>query len=187
MATLKLALRGDDVYEDVDLDALTPRARALAEAVAQRHGCRCVVWLQSDATIRQVIPDAERYYKADEVDGPYRMGWSGWSHYPADSAMSQHDYLEQQARRIPPQYSIVGAFPSQPVPSFEEASQDRGMTRDQVLEYIRQATGRQIAPSTWSSYTARKQAPGPSRYVGRTPLWDPPAIDAWLGSADAPA
>lgn len=180
MATLNLCLRDDSDPEPVELDTLTPRARALAEAVAQRLGGRCVIWLQSDKTVREAIPDAVRWYAADELDRPYKMGWSGWSGYPADSVMSQHDYLEQQARRIPPQYSIIGAFPDKPVASFAEAAEDTGMTRDEVLRYIETTTGRKIAPSTWSSYTARKQAPTPSRYVGRTPLWDRPTIDAWL-------
>jgi hypothetical protein len=180
MTTLNLSLRDGSSPEPVDLDTLTPRARALAEAVAQRLGGRCVIWLQSKKAVRESVPNAERFYSADELDKPYMVGWSGWSHYPADSAMSQHDYLEQQARRIPPQYSIVGAFAEQPVPSFEAAAEDQDMTRDQVLAYITEKTGRQIAPSTWSSYTARKQAPTPSRYVGRTPLWSPATIDAWL-------
>ncbi|MEU6710029.1 hypothetical protein ABZ897_01005 [Nonomuraea sp. NPDC046802] len=180
MATVNLSLRDDSDPEPVDLDALTPRARALAEAVAQRLGGRCMIWVQSEQTVRQTMPDAERWYRPEELDQPYKMGWSGWSHYPADSQMSQHDYLEQQARRIPPQYSIVGAFAQQPVPSYAEGAADKGMTRDQVLKYIERTTGRKIAPSTWSSYTARKQAPRPDRYVGRTPLWDPETIDAWL-------
>ncbi|MEO3856267.1 hypothetical protein [Acrocarpospora sp. B8E8] len=178
MATISLDLRGTGTYEDVDLDALTPRARALAEAVAQRLGSTCVIWVQSDRTVRETIPDAECYYGADELDQPYRMGWSGWSRYPAESAMSQHGYLEQQARRIPPQYSIIGAFPDQPVPSAAAAAADRGMTRDQVLAWLA-ARGRKVGPSTWSSYTARGQAPKP-RYVGRTPLWDPEALEEWL-------
>ena len=179
MATLMLALRDDSTPEAVDLDALSPRARALAEAVSQRLGGRCVVWLQSTKTVRQAIPDADRWYAADELDKPYMMGWSGWSSYPADSVMSQHDYLEQQARRIPPQYSIVGAFPDQPVPSYEDGAADKGMTRPQVLAWLA-ARGRKISPSTWSSYTARGQAPKPSRYIGRTPIWDEVDLLAWL-------
>jgi hypothetical protein len=179
MATVNLALRDDQDPEPVDLDKLSPRARALAEAVAQRLGGRCTVWLQSTKTVREIMPDAERWYAADELDQPYRMGWRGWSHYPADSAMSQHDYLEQQARRIPPQYSIVGAYVDQPVPSYEEGAADRGMTRDQVLAWL-EARGRKIAPSTWSSYTARGQAPKPSRHIARTPIWDEADLLAWL-------
>jgi hypothetical protein len=179
MTTINLALRDGSDPEPVDLTTLSPRARALAEACAQRLGSTCTIWVQSDKTVREVVPDAERWYSAEELDEPYRMGWSGWSAYPADSKMSQVDYLEQQARRIPPQYTIVGAFPGQPVPSFEEASADRGMTRKQVLDYLA-AKGRKIAPSTWASYVARSQAPEPDRYVSRTPLWDPATIDAWL-------
>ena len=180
MATVNLCLRNDQRDpEVVDLDKLTPRARALAEAVAQRLGGRCMIWVQSERTIREQFPDAEQWFSAEELEQPYRMGWSGWSDYPAASQMSHHDYLEQQARRIPPQYSIVGAIPQQPVPSYEEGAADKGMTRDQVLQYAA-SKGRTIAPSTWSSYTARKQAPKPDRYVGRTPLWDPETIDAWL-------
>lgn len=176
---MKLALRGG-ISEDVDLDALTPRARALAEAVHQRLGSQVVIWVQSDKTVRQSFPESERWHSPEELDQPYRMGWSSWSDYPADSVMSQADYLEQQARRIPPQYSIIGAFPDQPVPSFEAGAADQSMTREQVLKYIHRKTGRTIAPSTWASYTARKQAPKPDRYVSRTPLWDPATIDAWL-------
>lgn len=179
MATVDLCLRDDSDPEPVDLDKLTPRARTLAEAVAQRLGGRCMIWLQSTKTVREAIPDAERWYAPDELDRPYRMGWTGWSSYPAGSVMSQHDYLEQQARRIPPQYAIVGAFADQPVPSYEEGAADKGMTRDQVLAWL-EARGRKIAPSTWTSYTARGQAPAPSTYVGRTPLWDPADLDAWL-------
>lgn len=36
-----------------------------------------------------------------------------------------------------------------------------------------------VATDTFSGYVARGQAPGPVRYVGRTPLWDESKVQAW--------
>lgn len=116
----------------------------------------------------------------EELAYPVRISWSGWSAYPEDSEMDPHDYLEQQARRINPEYTIVGADFRTPVPSYAEGAADDGWTRPQVLDYLREQ-GRPIRPGTWSSYVARGQAPAPSGHVNRTPLWDPREIKAWAG------
>jgi len=50
------------------------------------------------------------------------------------------------------------------------------LTRDEVAALI------SIRRNTWSSYVARGQAPAPSRYVGRTPVWTRTAVDAWQAS-----
>lgn len=39
-----------------------------------------------------------------------------------------------------------------------------------------------VKPKTWSGYVARKQAPGPVRRVGRTPLWDEQEVRAWAAA-----
>lgn len=184
---LKAAHDGDPlVYEDIDLDALTPRARALAEAVAQRSlATPGEVWCAAEGTVRQLVPDAERWYSSEELDQPLTRNWSGWSYYPPDSVMPAADYLEQQARRIPPGYAIIGHHPDNPVPSAREAAQDTGMTRDQVLDYLEALRGKRITPGTWSAYVARDQAPKPVRYVGRTPLWDRREIAEWAKTPEA--
>ncbi|WP_224274109.1 AlpA family transcriptional regulator [Streptomyces sp. LS1784] len=165
-------------YEDIDLDQLSPRARALAEAVQQRSLATAgVIWCAL-GTVRSLIPDAEQWHADDDLGEPVFVPWSAWSAYPDDSEMDPHDYLEQQARRINPAYSIVGAHPRTPVPSYAAGAADDGWTRQQVLDYLR-AAGRPIAPGTWSSYVARGQAPAPVRRVGRTPLWNPAEIKAW--------
>ncbi|MEC4016057.1 helix-turn-helix transcriptional regulator [Streptomyces sp. H27-D2] len=167
-------------HEDVDLDALTPRARTLAEAVAQTTTRSAAgIWLESEAPIRDRQSDWPNWYTPEQAEQPERRPWRGWSHYPATSSMPAVQYLEQEARKIPPDWHVLGATPQTPVPSREAGAADQHMTRDQVLGYLR-ARGRDIAPSTWSSYIARKQGPAPDRYVGRTPQWLPATIDAWL-------
>lgn len=36
-----------------------------------------------------------------------------------------------------------------------------------------------VTADTFSAYVSRGQAPGPSRHVGRTPLWDEEAVRVW--------
>ncbi|MDX3230615.1 hypothetical protein [Streptomyces sp. ME19-01-6] len=169
-------------HEDVDLDQLTPRARALAEAVAQtRSRSAGDVWMESDQPIRERIADWSNWYTEEEATQPERRPWRGWAHYPATSTMSPIDYLEREARKIPPGWHVLGANPQTPVPSKDSGAADQYLTRDQVLAYMR-ARGRDISVSTWSAYTSKKrrQAPPPDRHVSRTPQWKPETIDAFL-------
>lgn len=57
---------------------------------------------------------------------------------------------------------------------------DELLTLDAVLERIKDRSGRVIGASTWRSYVAREQAPGPVRRVGRLPFFSPDDIDAWI-------
>ena len=179
---VSLALRdGELLYEDVDLDVLSPRARVMAEAVASRTlRTRGVIWCASRDTVRELVADAAQWYREDQLDGPLYRPWEGWAHYPADSAMTPVHYLETQARKIPAQYVIFGTNPHDPAPSSAESAPDKGMTRSDVLTYLREH-GRPISPSTWTSYVARGQAPKPARYVSRTPLWDLDQVKAFAG------
>lgn len=168
-------------YEDVDLDTLTPRARALAEAVAATPLRTAVdIWVQAERPIRDTTPDWQLWYTEQQAAQPERRPWRGWSDYPATSTMPPAEYLERQARRIPPGWQVLGARPDAPVPSADAGAADTGMTREQVLDWLR-AHGRAIAPGTWSAYVTRGQAPAPSRRVARTPLWDLDEIAAWAG------
>lgn len=167
-------------YDTVSLDGLTPRARALAEAVAQTPLRTATdIWMEADQPIRDTDPSWQMWHTEEEADRPERRPWRGWAQYPADSAMAPAEYLETQARKIPPGWHILGAHPQTPVPSLDEGAADTGMTRDMVLRYLR-GHGRQIGMSTWSAYVARGTAPGPARHVGRTPLWDQADLDAFL-------
>lgn len=168
-------------YEDVDLDRLSPRARALAEAIAGTTLSTAVdIWMETSLPIRDLVPDWEQWYTPERAARPDRRPWRGWSTYPADSAMDVHDYLEQQAAKIPPGWHVYGAHPGQPVPT-----QVYGMTVEQVVAYLKRQ-GRRINPSTWTGYVAREQAPQPATYVGRTPLWDPDEIVEWEKARPGP-
>ncbi|WP_181785124.1 hypothetical protein [Streptomyces phytophilus] len=220
MPTIKLWLRtdavrvddetGEDVpiprYADaIDLDSLSPRARALAEAVAQmrvtptRDGDKrngLVLCQHTTRTVGDVTPGAEGWMSPERAAQPDTMTWKDWDRFPADREMPGEEYLERQARKIPHDYAIVGGVRSSldwarqrpdPVPSSAASGEDRHLTRDQVLNYMRER-GRAISASTWSSYTARGQAPRPDRHISRTPLWAVETIDAYLdGSWKAPA
>jgi len=156
-------------YEDVELDDLSPRARALAEAVAQAPLRTLTdIWVESDSLIRDRYADWEQWYPEEQANTPERRSWRGWSYYPATSRVSPVEYLERQADKFPPGWHVLGHRPDTPVPSHAEAGL---MTRDQVLRYLREK-GRDIRPSTWSGYVARGQAPKPARHIGRTPVWD---------------
>lgn len=185
MTTVNIKLRQDDgdrqaPYEDVDLDQLTPRARTLAEAVAQTALRTAIdIWTESDTPIRDANPNWRLWHTEEEAAQPERRPWRGWAAYPIDSTVTPVEYLEREARKIPPNWRVLGARPGSPVPSLEAGAADKAMTRDAVLTYLRE-NGRPIAVSTWSSYVARGQAPKPAQHVGRTPLWDQADIDAFL-------
>jgi hypothetical protein len=90
MTTVHLRLRDDDFHhlDDVDLDRLSAPARALAEQIARSPlSNRRDVWLA-------------------HVEGD-RAAWSGWSGYPADSAMDPHRYLEVQARKFAEGWRVI--------------------------------------------------------------------------------
>ncbi|MEV8523106.1 hypothetical protein AB0451_02960 [Streptomyces sp. NPDC052000] len=167
-------------YENVDLDQLSPRARTLAEAVAQAPLQTATdIWMEQDRPIRETEPDWQLWYTDAQAARPERRPWRGWAYYPIDSSVSPVDYLEREARKIPPHWHVHGYMSDSPVPSLDAGAADQGMTKDMVLQYLR-AHGRPIAPSTWTGYVARNQAPKPARYVSRTPLWDRADIDAYL-------
>lgn len=175
-------------HDVVDLDTLSPRARALAECVAQMPDARKsageILCEHTTKTRGETTRHPEVWLSPEQMDQPARMTWSAWDRYPADSDLPAAEYLERQARKIPHDWRIVSACwiagePQQPVPSSRASAEDRYLTRDQVLAYMRER-GRNISVSTWSGYVARGQAPGPDRRIVRTPQWRPGTIDAFL-------
>lgn len=172
----------------IDLDALTPRARALAEAVAQLPGARAdageILCHHRTKTRGDMTPDAESWLSPERLAQPARQAWAKWDIYRADSEVSPVEYLESQARKIPPDWRIVcghavGRPDPAPVPSSQEAGNDNRLTPRAVVEYLAAHHKRHIGPSTWRSYVARGQAPAPVGRVGRESLWSPADVDAW--------
>lgn len=156
----------------VDPGRLTPVARALAEAIHDAPGRAAVdVWMENDRPIRDTVPDWQTWYTPDEADQPDRMAWRGWSTQPL-GGQDPHARLEYEATKIPPGWHVLGTGPT------------RELTTEHVLTYLRKH-GRAITPATWRSYVGRDQAPKPSKWVGRTPIWYLDDIDEWIATRPA--
>lgn len=189
MATVTISLRNGRTMagkrvpvtpDIIDLERLSPRARALAEAVHATLGHKAGwVWIECDRPRGQGYRTAEEraaYGGGPLDDQPMREQWHAWDKYPADSPTDPHDYLEQQAGKIPAGWHIVGATYHDQVPTT-----DRELTADQVVATIaRYQPGNRITARTWRSYVSRGRAPQPIRHIGRTPLWDPSQVLEWL-------
>ena len=162
------------VYDEVDLDRLSPRARALAEAIAASElATASEIWVESDHPIRDRVPDWEMWYSPERADQPERRPWSAWDRYRATDPTDPHDWLERQAAKIPAGWHVIG-----PTPRKRVATTERGWTIGQVLATLARR-GITIKASTWRSYVARGQAPQPAYRVERTPMWDPNDILYW--------
>ncbi|MFE0532032.1 hypothetical protein ACFW0V_30965 [Micromonospora parva] len=58
-------------------------------------------------------------------------------------------------------------------------------TTAEVLAYLAEQ-GRPITANTWYSYVSRQQAPAPTRYIGRTPVWSPEEVRQYDREATRP-
>ncbi|MEU2512043.1 hypothetical protein [Streptomyces syringium] len=108
------------------------------------------IWSETDTPIKDHMPDWRHWFTEEEASKPDRRPWRGWSRFPATSPMTAVEWLEREARKIPNEWHILGAYPDSPVPSVDAGATDRYLTRDQVLDYMRER-GRDISISTWSS------------------------------------
>lgn len=181
---------------EIDLDRLTPMARALAESVHARPlSARSTVWLESHQTLRDLfaanaarglpahLSNGAFWHSEEELDGPHRIPWCSWSHYPVTSEVDPHDYLEQQAQKLPIGYFPIGQGVQDRVPSAEAARDDTDLiVRSQVLEVLREL-GRPISVASLDNYRKNppKGWPQPVRYVGRTPQWSRAEVVAYAG------
>jgi hypothetical protein len=166
-------------YDDVHLDRLSPRARALAEAIAGTPlATATTVWVEADRPIRDTMPEESwrPWYTEEQAALPERRPWSAWDRYRATDPTDPHDWLERQAVKIPAGWHVLGAHPATPV-----ATTDTGMTTDQVLATLARR-GIRIKAATWRAYVARGYAPPPARRTGRTPLWDPAGVIAFAAA-----
>lgn len=143
MSTVTISIRygrtfdGDKVVaprDTVDLDRLSPRARALAQTVAASLGGKAgFVWIECDRPYGESWeqrPDAERaaYSDPGRDAQPARQEWSSWDRFYADAPEDAYWYLERQAAKIPEGWHIIGpsihervADPDQPVEDWSVA------------------------------------------------------------------
>jgi hypothetical protein len=167
---VELELRDDSERLDrIDLDRLTPRARAIAEALAATIlRTRCSLLLESHKLVRD-LSWYDPFWCGDGAEH-HRTGYEHWAYYPTDSTMDPHDYLESEARKVPCGYRIIGASlisasgKGVSVSAYD-LSEDHWLTRDLALELLR-LLGRSVSISQWFEY-----ASAPGRYVGQVPQW----------------
>ena len=166
--------------EEVDLDTLTPKARALAEAI---HGCLGHQPLAIVLRTGRLKGDSPNFTyiwgdNAAKAAEPEQVTVRNWSVMRADSPMSAVEWLEREARTIPLSAYPVGPVGGEPVPSMEAGADDQYLTRDSVLDYMRT----QDCPmdvTAWDTLRGTGHLPEPDRYVCGRPQWRPETIDAY--------
>lgn len=190
MTTIKLHLRKGGPLEDVDLDTLTPRARALAEAV---HACPGHQPIGVVCATGQTKGDNRNFRllhgEGEAADAlaaePHVVIVRNFGLIPADSPTSAADWLEREAIGLP-----LGAYPisgvtssvgtaTGRVPSADAAATDRYLDRSRVLDYMMDA-GQAMSPQAWDTLIGTGHLPEPDRYVLGRPQWKPETIDAYL-------
>lgn len=184
--------RGDDgqivpaYNEDLDLDALTPRARALAEALhyttTHRSGltsldvvfeCERTNAEQADQHPR--VPDAYRPVRDADKKATRTVRWDL---LPATDPRPLVSWLEEQARIQPLDWYPVGA-PNRPrVPTWEAGAADQYLTRPQVLEYLREH-GAPVSDQAWDTLRPTSILT-PDRHAAGQPQWLPATVQAFI-------
>lgn len=172
--------------EPVDLDSLTPRARALAESLLPPAGALRVVEIVLETSEPQprLNPERERVY-GDVLRGRFdpdgrRRETQRFHYMRADSSENPATFLERRARELLDGWYPVSARGGPRVPSAEDAAADRYMTRDQVITYMRGRPGA-LSVQGWDTLRPTGNRPDPDRYASGVALWLPATIDAYLG------
>lgn len=190
MTSVKLHLRKGGPLEDVDLDTLTPKARALAEAI---HACPGHQPLGVVCATGQTKGDNPNFRyihgegpEADKLAAePQVATIRNYGLIPADSPTTAADWLEREASAMPlDAYPIAGVKSrigpaTDRVPSADAAAADQYLTRDRVLDYMREA-GQPMGIQAWDTLRGTGFLPEPDRYVLSKPQWKPETIDAFL-------
>ena len=170
------------VAEDLDLDNLTPRARALAEALwdAVQHpavgGTSLDVVFESERTNAEQadrhprVPDAYRPAEDPNSRATRTISWGPL--LSATSGSTLMEWLEVQARDIPEGWYPIGAPRRPRVQSWEAGAADYYLTRDQAME----RSG--LGATGWDTLI-RTPLLTPDRYVCGRPQWLPESIDAF--------
>ncbi|MDX3329684.1 hypothetical protein PV405_34380 [Streptomyces sp. ME02-6979-3A] len=191
MTTVKLHLRKGGPLEEVDLDILTPKARALAEAIHANPGHQPIGVVCATGQTKGDNPN----FRLIHGDGPEADALAAEPHVvtirnfgliPADSPTTAADWLEREASALPlDAYPIAGVKSrvgpaTNRVPSADAAATDRYLTRDGVLTWMRDA-GQPMSVQAWATLRGTGFLPEPDRYVLSKPQWKPETIDTLLG------
>ncbi|MFJ6215071.1 hypothetical protein ACIQGZ_17305 [Streptomyces sp. NPDC092296] len=174
-----LVLAGPD---EVDLDTLTPRARALAEALADARTTPYLaspmsIVLESTRTVREIQPRWEAYFTEEEASQPARETRTVNS-LSAASEIGVTQWLEQVAHGLPLDRYPISAVGAGRVPSWRAGAADRYLTPETVLRYLR-ARGCPVDPTLWDRLRGTGHFPAPDRYVCGLPQWLPASLDAY--------
>lgn len=180
--------------EPIDLDALTPKARALAEALlASAQAAKTAIGIDEaqgaiavetrtaapPMTTAQRAVYGEDPHREQQPDGSRRRAWV-MPRMRADDPRDAAAWIEHQVREnIPPDWYPVGAVRGARVPSADAGAADVALTRDQVIEYMRRQ-GQPMAIQGWDTLRGTGHLPEPDRFVSGRPQWRPDTIDAYL-------
>lgn len=190
--------------EDINTDDLSPRARALAEAIsACGHGPLNIAMETSAAYVPPPVSDRQaaayggmlpRHLR--DTGEPARKAVQ-LTRMRADSSRSTVEYLETLARELSHDHGSgdadwypLGACAGSGLPSLnagivpaqsaDAARTDIYLMRDEVLDRMRTA-GQPMGIQAWDTLRKARQLPEPDRYVaGRIPQWLPETIDTYL-------
>lgn len=179
--------------EDLDLDQLTPRARALAESLheSMQHPEDLAVHpldvvFESDLTnaeraaIPPVRPAAYGPPKDPDDKAQQVIRWGPLLAATADTTLVE--WIEDQARQIPEGWYPIGVRNQPRVLSWEagrDGWDDRFLSKDGVLEYLREH-GAPMTAQAWDTLIGTGHLPEPDRYLGRRPLWQPATLNAYI-------
>lgn len=177
--------------EQVDLDKLTPRARALAEAITTTPHRPSAVVIETRRPAPPVRPEVLAAYGDAALGrtGPdgARQGTLTLTWLRADDPRTAATWLEERVQALPEGWYPVAAAvrpgdlhrPAR-VPSADDAAADRYLTRDQFIARLAQA-GQPIGVQGWDTLRGTGHFPAPDFYtLDGKPLWLPETIDGYV-------
>lgn len=177
--------------EEVDLDTLTPKARALAEAIHASSGHAPIGVLCATGRAKGDSPNFRlKYGTGPEADAMARQPVTVVikpTLLRADSVTPPEEWLERQAHGLDHDvYPIAGSLdplirlPGR-VPSADAARDDRCLTLAAVRDYLGDVHGLLLSADGWSLLWKAGHLPAPRHYAlgGRMPLWHVDDIDAY--------
>lgn len=162
----------------LDLDALSPRARALAEAWVDSRGIYLRFTPTTPAAHAERLASIHPAVRAALRD-PHILTWELLPHrYPADAQTSgptAHEWMEHQAAAIPPQWRVLsgGAVPGDrrpPVPTT-----DARLTDLQASRHMPPGAAEGTL-SGWRRAMRQGTLPPAVGSCAAGPLWDPEQI-----------
>lgn len=179
--------RGPAGEHIVDLTTLTPKARALAEAIAATD----LRWVRIRSTMPLVDQYAEgadlvRQVLGDVADQPADGHFEAWSANPTPAGCSIPEILEREARKMPGWYPVKAD--GSDLPSSPAAKADDGLTADQcvalIATLVRKADPLSTAPPTkirWMRYAPAGDDgyPAPATHNGSVSLWSAADVAAY--------